>query len=156
MKLIIEDDEGRKTVVQLVRDEMTIGRQEGNTIRLTERNVSRRHARLVRQNGAMYVEDLASFTGVRVNGTKIAAVTAVQEGDEVQIGDYKLMLRAERVSVAVDGDRPTMPSMPAALGPMATLGGSVAIPTRATAAAMAAQQAVAAAAAAAPAAATAR
>jgi len=35
MKLIIEDDEGRKTVVPLVRDEITIGRQEGNTIRLT-------------------------------------------------------------------------------------------------------------------------
>src|SRR6202040_939631 len=32
MKLIIEDDEGRKTVVPLVRDEITIGRQEGNTI----------------------------------------------------------------------------------------------------------------------------
>ena len=40
MKLIIEDDEGRKTVVPFARDEITIGRQEGNTIRLTERNVS--------------------------------------------------------------------------------------------------------------------
>src|SRR6185503_15470220 len=48
LKLIIEDDEGRKTVVPFVRDEITIGRQEGNTIRLTERNVSRRHARLVK------------------------------------------------------------------------------------------------------------
>ena len=71
-KLTIEDDEGKTTVVPLARDEITIGRLEGNTIRLTERNVSRRHARLVRQNGALYIEDLASFTGVRVNGAKIA------------------------------------------------------------------------------------
>ena len=45
-KLIIEDDEGKTTVVPLIRDEITIGRKEGNTIRLTERNVSRRHAKL--------------------------------------------------------------------------------------------------------------
>ena len=51
LKLIIEDDEGRKTVVPFVRDEITIGRKEGNTIRLTERNVSRRHARIVIEDG---------------------------------------------------------------------------------------------------------
>ena len=34
VKLIIEDDEGKTTVVPLIRDEITIGRKEGNTIRL--------------------------------------------------------------------------------------------------------------------------
>jgi pSer/pThr/pTyr-binding forkhead associated (FHA) protein len=133
-KLTIEDDEGKTTVVPLVREEMTIGRQEGNTIRLTERNVSRRHARLVRQNGAIYIEDLASFTGVRVNGAKIASLTPVREGDQVVIGDYKLMVRDDQPAVAVNGDRTTMPAMPATLGPIGSVGGSVAIPTRATAA----------------------
>ena len=42
-KLVIEDDEGKRTVVPLTRDDYTIGRKEGNTIRLTERNVSRDH-----------------------------------------------------------------------------------------------------------------
>src|SRR5262245_242827 len=117
---------------------MTIGRLEGNTIRLTERNVSRRHARLVRQNGALFIEDLSSFTGVRVNGAKIASPTALREGDEVQIGDYRLALRGEKAATQPIGDRPTMPSMPAVMGPM-TVGGSVAIPTRASVAAMVAQ-----------------
>jgi pSer/pThr/pTyr-binding forkhead associated (FHA) protein len=138
-KLTIEDDEGKTTVVPLARDEMTIGRLDGNTIRLTERNVSRRHARLVRQNGALFIEDLSSFTGVRVNGTKIASPTPLREGDEVQIGDYRLALRGEKTAAAsAVADRPTMPSMPATMGPMATLGGSVAIPTRASVAAMSA------------------
>ena len=57
-KLIIEDDEGHTTVVPLVKDEITIGRKEGNTIRLTERNVSRHHARLIRSNGSFFIEDL--------------------------------------------------------------------------------------------------
>lgn len=93
-KLIIEDDEGRSTVVPLVRDEMTIGRKDGNTIRLTERNVSRQHARLVRKNGEVFVEDLASYTGVRVNGARITGLTPLKDGDQVQIGDYRLTMRA--------------------------------------------------------------
>jgi pSer/pThr/pTyr-binding forkhead associated (FHA) protein len=142
-KLTIEDDEGKTTVVPLARDEITIGRLEGNTIRLTERNVSRRHARLVRQNGALYIEDLASFTGVRVNGAKIATPTPLREGDEVQIGDYRIALRGERTTAAITdrpgiGDRPTMPSIPASIAPTATVGGSVSIPGRASVAAMAA------------------
>ena len=145
-KLTIEDDEGKTTVVPLARDEITIGRLEGNTIRLTERNVSRRHARLVRQNGALYIEDLSSFNGVRVNGAKIGSATPLREGDEVQIGDYRLALRGERTTAPIT-DRPTMPSVPAVApppaAPMGTVGGSVAIPTRASVAAMAAQPAVA-------------
>jgi len=130
-KLTIEDEEGKTTVVPLARDEMSIGRLEGNTIRLTERNVSRRHARLVRQNGALYIEDLASFTGVRVNGAKIATPTPLREGDEVQIGDYRLALKGERATAspgdrAAIGDRATMPVMPAVTAPTATVGGSVA------------------------------
>ena len=145
-KLTIEDDEGKTTVVPLARDEITIGRLEGNTIRLTERNVSRRHARLVRQNGALYIEDLSSFTGVRVNGAKIATATPLREGDEVQIGDYRhgAARRAHHGAItdrAAIGDRPTMPSIPAVAAPMGTVGGSVAIPTRASVAAMAAQPA---------------
>jgi pSer/pThr/pTyr-binding forkhead associated (FHA) protein len=138
-KLTIEDDEGKTTVIPLIRDEMTIGRQEGNTIRLTERNISRKHARLIRQNGTVYVEDLTSYTGVRVNGARIVTATPVAEGDEVQIGDYKLMLRIDRPAVPVNPDRATMPAMPAALGPMNPANGSVAIPTRGTPGAMAAQ-----------------
>ena len=91
LKLTIEDDEGKTTVIPVIRDEMTIGRQEGNTIRLTERNVSRRHARLLRQNGVVYVEDLASFIGVKLNGSRITAVSPIREGDELLIGDYKIV-----------------------------------------------------------------
>jgi ABC transport system ATP-binding/permease protein len=106
-KLIIEDDEGRTTVVPLVRDELSIGRKEGNTIRLTERNVSRRHARLFRQNGAICVEDFASYTGVRVNGIRISNTTPVRDGDQVQIGDYKLSIRSEGVAEALNEALPT-------------------------------------------------
>jgi len=82
-KLIIQDDEGKTTVVPLIRDEITIGRKEGNTIRLTERNVSRKHARIVKSNGAVVVEDLDSYNGVKVNGTRIQGRVAVSEADRI-------------------------------------------------------------------------
>ncbi|MGE0790669.1 MAG: FHA domain-containing protein [Sandaracinaceae bacterium] len=94
-KLVISDDEGKQTVVPLVRDEITIGRKEGNTIRLTERNVSRRHARLVKASGKFVVEDLHSYNGVRVNGQRIGAETSLEPGDQIAIGDYTLALQLD-------------------------------------------------------------
>ncbi len=106
-KLVIQDDEGKTTVVPLIRDEITIGRKEGNTIRLTERNVSRRHARIVRNNGEVQIEDLGSYNGIRVNNARIAERVSLRVSDQVQIGDYKLYLKAEGVE-QVDEAR-TMP-----------------------------------------------
>src|SRR5205085_1869770 len=99
-KLVIEDDEGKRTVVPLSRDDYTVGRQEGNTIRLTERNVSRTHGRVRRTraaNGAgrdaFVVEDLRSYNGVFVNGLRVAHTQDLQHGDLIQIGDYRIVLQ---------------------------------------------------------------
>jgi pSer/pThr/pTyr-binding forkhead associated (FHA) protein len=119
-KLIIEDDEGKTTVVPLIRDEITIGRKEGNTIRLTERNVSRRHAKLLKSNGTVFIEDLTSYNGIKVNGDRIAGRAPVNEGDRVQIGDYQLALKLDKAQTASGGhpnpvaSGATSPAMPSA------------------------------------------
>src|SRR5947209_12099766 len=95
MKLIIEDEEGQRRVVPVVSDEITIGREDGNTVRLPERNISRRHARLVRDDGFFVIEDLGSSNGVRINGDRIDAPRRIQEGDLIQIGDYDLGLEGK-------------------------------------------------------------
>jgi pSer/pThr/pTyr-binding forkhead associated (FHA) protein len=122
-KLVIQDDEGKTTVVPLIRDEITIGRKEGNTIRLTERNVSRKHAKISRNNGAVAIEDLGSYNGVKVNGTRILQKVTLNVSDRVQIGDYLIELKAEGaeqpVNPAFSEDARTQPIErldPAALG----------------------------------------
>lgn len=95
-KLIIQDDEGKTTVVPLIREELTIGRQEGNTIRLTERNVSRKHAKLLRGTEEIIIEDLDSYNGVRVNGSRIQGRAELKEADRVQIGDYLIEVKADQ------------------------------------------------------------
>ena len=52
-KLTIEDDEGQITPLPLFRDHYSIGRGEENTIRLTERNISRSHA-ILKKNGEIW------------------------------------------------------------------------------------------------------
>ncbi len=100
MKLLIEDDQGNRSVVPVIREEITIGRNEGNTIRLTERNVSRKHARLVRADGRLFVEDVEARYGIKKNGTKIDERAPFDEGDVVVIGDYRLTLRPEQAESA--------------------------------------------------------
>jgi len=94
-KLVISDDEGHTTVVPLLRDEITIGRNKGNTIRLTERNVSRRHARLLRRNGSYVVEDLGSYNGVTLNGARLESKAELVSGDQLGIGDYALAFQSD-------------------------------------------------------------
>ncbi|MFT7622971.1 MAG: pSer/pThr/pTyr-binding forkhead associated (FHA) protein/tetratricopeptide (TPR) repeat protein, partial [Myxococcota bacterium] len=95
LKLHIQDEEGKTTIVPLVRDEITIGRREGNTIRLTERNVSRNHARLVRLNGGMFLEEVSARFGTRINGEHVDGRTSVLPGDVIEIGDYRLALHTQ-------------------------------------------------------------
>lgn len=92
LRLIIEDDEGSTTVVPLASDAITIGRQQGNTIQLTEKNVSRRHARLYPESDGWIIEDLGSYNGVKVNNDAVDGRTKLREGDVVEIGDYHLAI----------------------------------------------------------------
>ncbi len=113
-KLVISDDEGKTIIVPLVRDQITVGRQDGNTIRLTERNVSRQHARLVKTETGYRIEDLESYNGVTINGGRISKAHDLKDGDRIGIGDYVIALRAEADLANEVPPVPTRPSVPAA------------------------------------------
>jgi predicted component of type VI protein secretion system len=109
MKLVIEDEAGTRSVVPFGNEPIVVGRAaEDVAFRLAERNVSRRHARFVRQNGGVFVEDLGSLTGTRVNGERITGRRRLRPGDLVQIGDYDLAVLGEE-ETAVPGAPPPLP-----------------------------------------------
>ncbi|MGC8927353.1 MAG: tetratricopeptide repeat protein [Myxococcota bacterium] len=95
-KIIIEDDEGRITQVPFRWPEITIGRKEGNVIRLTERNVSRFHAKIIKENQGIVIQDLDSYNGVKINGDRIHGKAFIKDGDIIHIGDYKIILKYEQ------------------------------------------------------------
>jgi predicted component of type VI protein secretion system len=110
MKLVVEDEAGTRSIVPFAEDAIVVGRgAEGVTFRLTDRNVSRRHARFVRQSGSVFVEDLGSLVGTRVNGERISGRRRLRDGDLVQIGDYDLALLAEDATLE-PGAPPPLPA----------------------------------------------
>jgi pSer/pThr/pTyr-binding forkhead associated (FHA) protein len=67
----------------------TIGRSPDCEIFLDDVTVSRKHAVLVRRNGAFFVEDLGSLNGTFLNRRRIES-GELEDGDELQIGKYRL------------------------------------------------------------------
>jgi pSer/pThr/pTyr-binding forkhead associated (FHA) protein len=113
-KLTIMDDEGKQTQLPLSRGEYAIGRAEENTVRLTDRNISRRHL-VLRRNGddGWMVEDLDSYNGCFVNGMRVSGTHPLYHGDLLQLGDYRLELQDESALAGAGDATEEMPSAPA-------------------------------------------
>ncbi len=92
LKLSIQDIEGRTTYVPLKDGEYSIGRDEANTICLTDRNVSRQHARVTAKGGTVWIESVAATYGTRYNNLLLKEKAELFPGDVVEIGDYKVEL----------------------------------------------------------------
>jgi ABC transport system ATP-binding/permease protein len=112
-KLTIQDDQGTKpVVVHFVRDDYSIGRDEGNAVRLTERNISRHHARLMKVGNDWRLQDLGSYNGCYVNGARVGEPQPLQHGDLIQLGDYRLTIEDEAVSTGTNDGVLTLPGRP--------------------------------------------
>ena len=70
-------------------DRMSIGRTPDAAVFLDDVTVSRNHALLVRRQDGFYIDDLGSLNGTYVNRHRIES-HRLADGDEIQIGKYKL------------------------------------------------------------------
>jgi DNA-binding response OmpR family regulator len=70
---------------RLDEDELLIGRGPDCAVVVPDRQVSRYHARVRREDSHYYIEDLGSKNGTHVNGTKVSRRTELQDGDIIQI-----------------------------------------------------------------------
>jgi len=78
--------------------ELKLGRQAGNDLLLTEGGVSRNHARVFEDGGAVFIEDLGSANGTFVDGERIGEPTPLTPQSEVVLGDYTLRLKSGTAS----------------------------------------------------------
>jgi hypothetical protein len=74
-------------------EHMTIGRRPDSDVFLDDVTVSRDHALLVKRGDAWYLDDCGSLNGTYVNRSRIES-QRLEEGDEVQVGKYKLTYHA--------------------------------------------------------------
>jgi hypothetical protein len=80
--------------VELPLGETLIGRDTACTLRFNDPSVSRRHVRFVRRQEDVFIEDLASTNGTRVNARLITGPLRIHDGDVVTIGTRELYVRS--------------------------------------------------------------
>jgi pSer/pThr/pTyr-binding forkhead associated (FHA) protein len=94
--LVIRSGGGRSgEVFNLGGERMTIGRSPDAEVFLDDVTVSRNHALLVQRRDGLYIDDLGSLNGTYVNRRRIES-HRLQNGDELQVGKYKLTYLEER------------------------------------------------------------
>ncbi len=77
-------DRGRRYELLPNRVE-TIGREEGATVQLHDTEVSRKHARVIYDNGRYLITDLNSSNGTFLNQIRITTA-AINSGDKINVG----------------------------------------------------------------------
>ena len=87
--LVLEGvDKGR--VFRELTIPVTIGREEGNALRLNDERVSRYHAKVQYEDGDIIITDLDSTNGTRVNGATVQ-IRRLRAGDQVSVGRSMLL-----------------------------------------------------------------
>lgn len=74
--------------------EVLVGRGPECAVRLPSGGVSRVHARLRVRDDGVLLDDRDSKNGTWVNGARITEPRALEEGDEVVVGDHRLLFRS--------------------------------------------------------------
>ncbi len=76
-----------------------LGRAPDNTVVLNDDSASSYHARIRRENGVWWLEDLGSRNGTMLNDLPLSRPASLVDGDVVGIGKVRLMLEIKhRVS----------------------------------------------------------
>ncbi len=97
--LLIRSGPGEGSTFVLNEQCTTIGRHPDSDLFLDDITVSRRHAEVIRQEAGFVVRDTDSLNGTYVNRERVEQAPLV-DGDELQIGRFKLVLVCRGVSEA--------------------------------------------------------
>jgi serine phosphatase RsbU (regulator of sigma subunit) len=75
----------------LSQEVTVLGRDIACDIVLANQDISKKQARIVRRDGGYYIEDLGSTNGTKVGDSDLTDIRLLEEGDLIQIGDFKLI-----------------------------------------------------------------
>jgi DNA-binding CsgD family transcriptional regulator len=84
-------------LLPLEKGQFSIGRAESNDVPIPhDDRASRQHALIESLPAGWSVRDLGSTNGTFVNGERIVRDRALRPGDEIRVGDTRLVFRAEK------------------------------------------------------------
>ena len=96
----------RGNEIPIVRQRTLIGRGQTCDIVLDSALVSRQHAAIVQRDDGLYLEDLGSRNGARVNSTESRGTVELKIGDVIELGDQSMqVVEREQGNDAVTAER---------------------------------------------------
>ncbi|MBC8060959.1 MAG: FHA domain-containing protein [Clostridiaceae bacterium] len=100
---MVKEDENQRWVQFYLKDksQISIGRGRDNDIELKHPLVSRNHAKILIKENRYYLEDLKSTNGTFINSGEVISATELTEGDEIFIGNTKLIFNKDRIAYYV-------------------------------------------------------
>jgi DNA-binding CsgD family transcriptional regulator len=104
MLVVTSDGPLRGQVLVIDGDEMVLGRRENSDLELADPHVSRAHAVVRRQSGAVWIEDLGSTGGTYVNGTQVTGAHVLRHGDIVKFGTVEARFEDRGAQMSRDDD----------------------------------------------------
>ncbi len=72
-------------------DEVTLGRANNNQIVIKDPYISKKHFRIVKDEGKYYLEDFNSANGTYLNGDKVMDVVCLKNGDRISVGQVEFL-----------------------------------------------------------------
>src|SRR6185503_12463485 len=91
-----------------------IGRSPENALVIHDEGVSRYHARLLLENGSLWLQDAGSRNGVFVNAVRVTGHKALKVGDSITIAQHSFELRWQDESRTEERQAPRPPEAEAA------------------------------------------
>lgn len=95
-ELIVIEGEDLGKVLVLTGQSATLGRAGDNAVQLEDLRVSSHHAELIAHGDGYLVSDLGSRNGTAVNGQEIQDTHRLSPGDEISVGNTRLVYRSAR------------------------------------------------------------
>jgi hypothetical protein len=89
--LVVRNGAQAGTALTLTAEVTRLGRHPDSEISLDDITVSRRHAEIVRTADGYQVRDAGSLNGTYLNQQRIDEPVALHQGDEVQVGKFRLV-----------------------------------------------------------------
>ncbi len=74
-----------------IGDNTYIGRDESNDVVLKDRFISKKHARIIKDQGIYFIEDLNSANGIYLNGERINEAIELKDKDLIDIGQVEFL-----------------------------------------------------------------
>ncbi|MBN1772949.1 MAG: FHA domain-containing protein [Deltaproteobacteria bacterium] len=95
IRLSIAERSGQPKLFTFPKDDITIGRAQGNDVILPRNNISKRHTRVFRRQGKLVVRDLDSTNGTFLNGRRIHDDEVLHAGDRIFLADFVLIIEED-------------------------------------------------------------